>query len=1048
MQKLLINNSLLRVVDDGTLQDDIVLPCRLSPLVHVTNTTSDHIARRYCPTLSIISPCTCDKHNIWPHYKTILSYLVDYLPLYMWQPQHLTTMQDDIVLPCGLSPLVHVTNTTSDHTARRCCPTLSIISPCTCDNHNIWPQCKTILSYLVEYLPLYMWQHNIWPHSLQDDIVLPCRLSPLVHVTNTTSDHIARRYCPTLSIISPCTCDKHNIWPHCKTILSYFIDYLPLYMWQPQHLTKLQDDIVLPCRLSPLVHVTNTTSDYIARRYCPTLSIISPCTCDKHNIWPHCKTILSYLVDYLPLYMWQTQHLTTLQDDIVLPCRLSPLVHVTNTTSDHTARRYCPTLSIISPCTCDNHNIWPQCKTILSYLVDYLPLYMWQTQHLTSLQDDIVLPCRLSPLVHVTTTTSDHNARRYCPTLSSISPCTCDNTTSDHNARRYCPTLSIISPCTCDKHNIWPHCKTILSYLVDYLPLYMWQTQHLTTLQDDIVLLYRLSPLVHVTTTTSDHIARRYCPTLSIISPCTCDKHNIWLHCKTILPYLVDYLPLYMWQTQHLTTLQDDIVLPCRLSSLVHVTNTTSDHIARRYCPTLSIISPCTCDEHNIWPHSLQDDIVLPCRLSPLVHVRNNIWPHSLQDDIVLPCRLSPLVHVRNNIWPHCKTILFYLVVYLPLYMWQPQHLTTMQDDIVLPCRLSPLVHVTNTTSDHTARRYCLTLSIISPYTCDKHNIWPHCKTILSYFIDYLPLYMWQPQHLTTLQDDIVLPCRLSPLVHVTTTTSDHTARRYCPTLSIISPCTCDKHNIWPHCKTTLPYLVDYIPLYMWQTQHLTTLEDDIVLPCRLSSLVHVTNTTSDPITRWYCPTLSIISPCTCDKHNIWPHCKTILSYLVDYLPLYMWQTQHLTTLQDDIVLPCRLSPLVHVTNTTSDHIARRYCSTLSIISPCTCDKHNIWPHCKTILSYLVDYLPLYMWQTQHLTHSLQDDIVLPCRLSPLVHVINTTSDHTVRRYCSTLSIISPVHSLVRSSYTIQIFRIEKIAGVNSWKFYIRCSNVKLTIVV
>jgi hypothetical protein len=85
---------------------------------------------------------------------------------------------------------------------------------------------------------------------------------------------------------------------------------------------------------------------------------------DKHNIWPHCKTILFYLVDYLPLYMWQTQHLTTLQDDIVLPCRLSPLAHVTNTTSDHTTRRYCPTLSIISPCTCDNHNIWPQCKTI------------------------------------------------------------------------------------------------------------------------------------------------------------------------------------------------------------------------------------------------------------------------------------------------------------------------------------------------------------------------------------------------------------------------------------------------------------------------------------------------------------------------------------------------------------------------------------------------------------------------------------------------------------------------------------------------------------
>jgi hypothetical protein len=204
MQKLLINNSLLRVVDDGTLQDDIVLPCRLSPLVHVTNTTSDHIARRYCPTLSIISPCTCDKHNIWPHYKTILSYLVDYLPLYMWQPQHLTTMQDDIVLPCRVSPLVHVTTQhLTTLTARRYCPTLSIISPCTCDKHNIWPHCKTILSYLVDYLPLYMWQTQ--------------------HLTTLT----ARRYCPTLSIISPCTCDKHNIWPHCKTILFYLVDYLP-----------------------------------------------------------------------------------------------------------------------------------------------------------------------------------------------------------------------------------------------------------------------------------------------------------------------------------------------------------------------------------------------------------------------------------------------------------------------------------------------------------------------------------------------------------------------------------------------------------------------------------------------------------------------------------------------------------------------------------------------------------------------------------------------------------------------------------------------------
>jgi hypothetical protein len=119
---------------------------------------------------------------------------------------------------------------------------------------------------------------------------LPCRLSPLVHVTNTTFDHTARRYCPTLSIIYPCTCDKHNIWPHCKTILSYLVDYLPLYMWQTQHLTTLQDDIVLLYRLSPLVHVTTTTSDQIARRYCPTLSIISPCTCDKHHIWQHCKT--------------------------------------------------------------------------------------------------------------------------------------------------------------------------------------------------------------------------------------------------------------------------------------------------------------------------------------------------------------------------------------------------------------------------------------------------------------------------------------------------------------------------------------------------------------------------------------------------------------------------------------------------------------------------------------------------------------------------------------------------------------------------------------
>jgi hypothetical protein len=163
-------------------------------------------------------------------------------------------------------------------------------------------------------------------------------------------------------------------------------------------------------------------------------------------------------------------------------------------------------------------------------------------------------------------------------------------------------------------------------------------------------------------------------------------------------------------------------------------------------------------------------------------------------------------------------------------------------------------------------------------------------------------------------------------------------------------------------------------------------------------------------------------------RSDLVAHCKTILPYLVDYLPLYMWQTQHMTTLQDDIVLPCRLSSLyrlalwsdvVFVTCTRGDNRQGRTISSCIVVRCCVC----------------------------HMT-TLQDDIVLPCRLSPLVHVTNTTSDHTAGRYCSTLSIISPVHSLVRSSYTIQIFRIEKIAGVNSWKFYIRCSNVKLTIVV
>jgi hypothetical protein len=235
---------------------------------------------------------------------------------------------------------------------------------------------------------------------------------------------------------------------------------------------------------SNVVFVTCTRGDNRQGRAISSCNVVRCCG-------PHCKTILSYLVDYLPLYMWQTQHLTTLQDDIVLPCQLSPLVHVTNTTSDHT-----------------------HCKMILSYLVDYLPLYMWET-------------------------------------------------TSDHT-----------------------HCKTILSYLVDYLPLYMWET-------------------------TSDHTARRYCSILSFISPCTCDNHNIWPQCKTILSYLVDYLPLYMWQTQHLTTLQDDIVLLCRLSPLIHVTNTTSDHTARQYCPTLSIISPCTCEKQHLT--TLQDNIVLQC---------------------------------------------------------------------------------------------------------------------------------------------------------------------------------------------------------------------------------------------------------------------------------------------------------------------------------------------------------------------------------------------------------------------------------------------------
>jgi hypothetical protein len=146
--------------------------------------------------------------------------------------------------------------------------------------------------------------------------------------------------------------------------------------------------------------------------------------------------------------------------------------------------------------------------------------------------------------------------------------------------------------------------------------------------------------------------------------------------------------------------------------------------------------------------------------------------------------------------------------------MSQIQHLATIQDDIVLPFRLSPLVHVTNTTSDHTARLYCPTLSIISP----------HVQGEIIDKVGQYRLAMWSDvvfvtctrgnnrQGRTISSRNVVRCC----------TTSDHTARRYCPTFSIISPCTCDKHNIWPQCKTILPYLVDYLPLYMWQTQHLT----------------------------------------------------------------------------------------------------------------------------------------------------------------------------------------------------------------------------------
>jgi hypothetical protein len=176
---------------------------------------------------------------------------------------------------------------------------------------------------------------------------------------------------------------------------------------------------------SDVVFVTCIRGDNRQSKTISSCSVVRCCVCHMYKgrylyMWEttsdhtHCKTILSYLVDYLPLYMWET-------------------------TSDHTARRYCSILSFISPCTCDNHNIWPQCKTILSYLVDYLPLYMWQTQHLTTLQDDIVLPCRLSPLAHVTNTTSDHTARRYCPTLSII----------NNRQGRTISSCSVVKCCVC-----------------------------------------------------------------------------------------------------------------------------------------------------------------------------------------------------------------------------------------------------------------------------------------------------------------------------------------------------------------------------------------------------------------------------------------------------------------------------------------------------------------------------------------------------------------------------------------------------------------------
>jgi hypothetical protein len=192
-----------------------------------------------------------------------------------------------------------------------------------------------------------------------------------------------------------------------------------------------------------LSHVQGEIIDKVGQ-YRLTLSIIYPCTCDKHNIWPHCKTILSYLVDYLPLHMWQTQHLTTLQDDIVLPCRLSPLVHVTTTTSDHNARRYCPTLSIISPCTCDKHNIWPHCKTILSYLVDYLPLYMWQPHHLTqyrlALWSDVVLS-------HVQGEILDKVGQYRLALWSDVVVVTC--TRGDNRQGRTTSSCSVVRCCVC-----------------------------------------------------------------------------------------------------------------------------------------------------------------------------------------------------------------------------------------------------------------------------------------------------------------------------------------------------------------------------------------------------------------------------------------------------------------------------------------------------------------------------------------------------------------------------------------------------------------------